>query len=71
MTKTQITTFRPVYPSPVALITCAAADGQANVITLAEVFNISIAKRVGWATCCPRKVPERSPPAADLLLPSP
>ncbi len=46
MTKTEIRNFRPVYPSPAALITCVDPDGRANVITLAEVFNISIAKPV-------------------------
>jgi flavin reductase (DIM6/NTAB) family NADH-FMN oxidoreductase RutF len=38
--------FRPVYPSPAALITSVAADGTPNIITLGECFNISIGKPV-------------------------
>ena len=34
--------FRPIYPSPAALITSVAADGTPNIITLGETFNISI-----------------------------
>ncbi|MHB0878205.1 MAG: flavin reductase family protein [Anaerolineae bacterium] len=34
--------FRPVYPTPAALVTSVAADGTPNIITLGEVFNISI-----------------------------
>ena len=34
--------FRPIYPTPAALISSAAADGTPNLITLGEVFNISI-----------------------------
>jgi flavin reductase (DIM6/NTAB) family NADH-FMN oxidoreductase RutF len=34
--------YRPVYPTPAALVTSIAADGRPNVITLGEVFNISI-----------------------------
>jgi len=33
---------RPVNPSPAALITSADEDGTPNIITLGEVFNISI-----------------------------
>ena len=46
MTKTQIKPYRPVYPSPAALITSCAEDGRPNIISLGEVFNISIAKPV-------------------------
>ena len=46
MTKTQITPARPIYPSPAALITSVNSSGRANIITLAEVFNISIASPV-------------------------
>lgn len=46
MTKTRITPARPIYPSPAALITSVDSDGRANIITLAEVFNISIANPV-------------------------
>jgi flavin reductase (DIM6/NTAB) family NADH-FMN oxidoreductase RutF len=42
MKKTKIEPFRPVNPSPAALITCVDSLGHANIITLAEVFNISI-----------------------------
>ncbi|OPZ15064.1 MAG: Flavoredoxin [candidate division BRC1 bacterium ADurb.BinA364] len=42
MAKVSIPPFRPVHPSPAALITCADADGKPNIITLAEVFNISL-----------------------------
>jgi len=38
--------FRPVYPSPAALITSVAEDGTPNIITLGECFNISIGRPV-------------------------
>lgn len=38
--------FRPIYPSPAALISCVAPDGTPNIITLGECFNISISKPV-------------------------
>ncbi|MGQ9731977.1 MAG: flavin reductase family protein [Candidatus Zipacnadales bacterium] len=34
--------FRPVFPSPAALITSVDAHGKANIITLGETFNLSI-----------------------------
>jgi len=34
--------YRPVYPSPAALITSVDAQGKPNIITLGEVFNLSI-----------------------------
>jgi len=34
--------FRPVYPSPAALITSVDAEGRPNIITLGETFNLSI-----------------------------
>ena len=40
--KVAIDPMRPVHPSPAALITCVDENGKANIITLAEVFNISI-----------------------------
>ena len=46
MNKLTVKPFRPVYPSPAALITSVDAAGKANIVTLAEVFNISIAKPV-------------------------
>jgi flavin reductase (DIM6/NTAB) family NADH-FMN oxidoreductase RutF len=44
--KVQITPFRPVYPSPAALITSVDADGRPNIVTLGECFNISIVRPV-------------------------
>jgi flavin reductase (DIM6/NTAB) family NADH-FMN oxidoreductase RutF len=40
--KKEIRAYRPVYPSPAALVTSVNAKGEPNVITLGEVFNISI-----------------------------
>jgi flavin reductase (DIM6/NTAB) family NADH-FMN oxidoreductase RutF len=56
MAKKSIKPFRPVYPSPAAMITCVDADGRPNVITLGEVFNISIIDPVilGIAIAKPR-----------------
>ena len=42
MSKRIIENHRPVYPSPAALISCATEAGVPNIISLAEVFNISI-----------------------------
>lgn len=39
-------TFRPVYPSPTGLITSVDAHGKPNIITLGEVFNLSIREPV-------------------------
>jgi len=46
MSKRQIRPERPVYPTPAALVTSVDADGRANIITLGEVFNISISDPV-------------------------
>ena len=46
MTKVQVRPNRPVYPTPAALITCADEAGKPNIITLGEVFNISISRPV-------------------------
>ena len=46
MAKVQIKPKRPVYPTPAALITSVDRAGKPNIITLGEVFNISIAKPV-------------------------
>ena len=46
MEKVRITPFRPVYPSPAALITSVDEDGKPNIVTLGECFNISIARPV-------------------------
>jgi hypothetical protein len=37
MAKRQITPYRPIYPSPAALITSADLNGTANIITLVAV----------------------------------
>lgn len=46
MQKKQIKAYRPVYPSPAALITSCDETGNPNIITLGEVFNISIVNPV-------------------------
>jgi len=46
MGKISVKPFRPVYPSPAGLITSVASDGKANIITLAEVYNLSVSKPV-------------------------
>ncbi|MBN1934239.1 MAG: flavin reductase family protein [Anaerolineae bacterium] len=46
MTKTQVKPHRPVYPTPAGLITSIDAEGKPNIITLGEVFNISISRPV-------------------------
>ena len=42
MKKRLVKPFRPAYPSPAALVTSVSEDGRPNIITLGEVFNISI-----------------------------
>jgi flavin reductase (DIM6/NTAB) family NADH-FMN oxidoreductase RutF len=42
MKKQLVKGFRPVYPTPAAMITSVDADGKPNIITLGEVFNISL-----------------------------
>ncbi len=44
MAKRRVDSFRSVYPTPAALISCVAADGRPNIIALGEVFNVSLAK---------------------------
>lgn len=46
MKKRRIRPYRPVYPSPAALITSVDQNGTPNIITLGEVFNISIRQPV-------------------------
>jgi len=46
MKKQRIRPFRPIYPSPAGLITSISVDGRPNIITLGEIFNISIASPV-------------------------
>jgi flavin reductase (DIM6/NTAB) family NADH-FMN oxidoreductase RutF len=40
--KVQVTPLRPVYPSPAALITSVDEDGNPNIVTLGECFNVSV-----------------------------
>ena len=42
MSKIQIKPYRPIYPTPAGLITSIAPDGRANIITLGEIFNLSL-----------------------------
>ena len=42
MAKRQVKPNRPVYPTPAALVTSVDEGGRPNIITLGEVFNISI-----------------------------
>jgi len=43
MTKTRIETpFRPVYPSPAALIVSADENKKSNIMTAGEVFNVAL-----------------------------
>jgi flavin reductase (DIM6/NTAB) family NADH-FMN oxidoreductase RutF len=46
MAKRQVKPHRPVYPTPAGLITSVDAAGKPNIITLGEVFNISISRPV-------------------------
>lgn len=46
MIKKSILPRRPVQPSPAAMITCVDADNRPNIISLAEVSNISIREPV-------------------------
>ena len=46
MSKRQVTPSRPVYPTPAGLVTSVDAEGQPNIITLGEIFNISISEPV-------------------------
>ena len=44
--KQRIKPFRPIYPSPACLVTSIDPDGRPNIVTLAECFNVSIARPV-------------------------
>ena len=44
--KVQVKPYRPVYPTPAGLITSVDREGTPNIITLGEVFNISITRPV-------------------------
>ncbi len=56
MKKRMVKPFRPVYPSPAGLVSSVDAQGRANIITLGEIFNLSIASPVivGIAIAKPR-----------------
>ncbi len=51
--------FRPVYPTPAALITCAPAEGRPNVITLGEVYMLSLDPLVVGIGIRPRRYSHR------------
>lgn len=42
----QIPSQRPIYPTPAGLVTTVDRDGKANIITLGEIYNLSIRKPV-------------------------
>ena len=42
MRKVALRSFRPIYPTPAALISSIAPDGRPNIITLGEVYNLSL-----------------------------
>jgi len=44
--KVQIPSQRPVYPTPAGLVTTVDRDGNPNIITLGEIYNLSIRKPV-------------------------
>ena len=46
MAKKTVQPHRPVYPTPAALVTSVDENGHPNVLTLGEVFNISISEPV-------------------------
>lgn len=56
MKKRSVKPYRPVHPSPAALVTSVSEDGRPNIITLGEVFNVSVSQPVilGIAIAKPR-----------------
>ncbi len=56
MRKRSVKPFRPVYPSPAALVTSESEDGCPNIIKLGEFFNVSVSDPVilGIAIAKPR-----------------
>ena len=44
--KVQIPSERPIYPTPAGLVTTVDGDGNPNIITLGEIYNLSIRKPV-------------------------
>ena len=46
MKKVQIRSPRPVYPSPAGLVATGRCRGNPNIITLGEIYNVSIREPV-------------------------
>jgi len=46
MEKVQIPSQRPIYPTPAGLVTTVDRDGNPNIITLGEIYNLSIRQPV-------------------------
>ncbi len=46
MKKVQIHSLRPIYPSPAGLVTAVDSKGRPNIITLGEIYNLSIREPV-------------------------
>ena len=44
--KVQIPSQRPIYPTPAGLVTTVDRQGNPNIITLGEIYNLSIRKPV-------------------------
>jgi len=44
--KVQFPSQRPIYPTPAGLVTTVDKDGNPNIITLGEIYNLSIRKPV-------------------------
>ena len=44
--KIQIPSQRPIYPTPAGLVTTVDGDGNPNIITLGQIYNLSIRKPV-------------------------
>jgi flavin reductase (DIM6/NTAB) family NADH-FMN oxidoreductase RutF len=42
MPKVLFDPYRPIYPTPAALITSISSEGEPNIITLGEVYNLSL-----------------------------
>ncbi len=42
--KKTIPAHRPIYPTPAAMVVSLSAEGKPNIITLGEVFNVSLGK---------------------------
>jgi len=49
-TKITRNTYRPIFPTPAGLVVSIDAAGKPNIITLGEIFNLSIRNRSGWVS---------------------